>query len=186
MYLQGIRLISRRDFDIHDPLGEHTATLSKKNSRLGDIKIYFDTHDGNTLTVTGKDNDGNNELLLFDVRITNPKVSKYSWVINCACSPFRPLSMRFVPKGKAVEDESCFDVGIDEVLDLKVSENTKVELIKNLEEVGVDDDIARFVVDYGYFRSKKNDIFQVTNMIRFLGDEEFLDANAISNDGTPK
>ena len=170
---------------IHDPLGEHTATLLKKYGKFSTVKIHFDTHEGNTMMITGKGaDDKDNELLLFDVQIENSNIEGYCWVINCACSPFRPLSMRFVPKDEAIENKSCFDIGIDEALDLKVGEITKNELIQYLKQIGVDNDIAGFVVDYGYFRSKKNDVFQLTNLIRFLGDEEVLDADAaaVSNE----
>ena len=186
MFLQGIRLISQRNFELHDPLGEHTATLMKRRGRFGDIVIHFDTHEGSTIITTGRSKNGyNNEMLLFDVQIVNPRIKEHTWVINCASMPFRPLSMRLVPKGKDVE-EVCFDVGLDEVLDLKVGEKTKNEIMNVLEEMGIDEKMARFIVDYGYFRSLKNDIFQVTNLIRFLGDEELLSAEAISSDGTLK
>ena len=62
---------------------------------------------------------------------------------------------------------------------MKVSEVMRKEIIELLDEMDIDEGMARFIEKYGYFRSKKNDMFQIQNMIKFIDDEELLDANAI-------
>lgn len=178
--VHGIRYISERDFELDDPLDEHTATLTKRSGRYGNIVIHFDTNDPGNLYLMGDDGGKEEDnFLLFDVQVINPKITKHSWVINCACVPFRPISMRFLPAGSEVQELGCFDVGIDAGLDLKVSEVMRKEIIELLDEMDIDEGMARFIEKYGYFRSKKNDMFQIQNMIKFIDDEELLDANAI-------